>query len=988
MFERHSKSAITVAALMMVAGWIPAGVHALGLGRLEVDSNLGEPLRLVIDVNSVTAAEAESLEIALASRSDFSRAGVEYPYLAGLLNFELTPLDGGNYQVVITTQDAVNETYLHLLVSATWSGGKAVREYTALLDPPLYSGRPAAPVETVAQPDTEPDTAGVSGFDSLPTRSADAIDGPGLGTDAAADSVVVQRGDTLSHIIERLNVPADLNRFQAYLAVFRANPGAFIENNMNLLRNGAVLNIPSFSEMEAVSRSESLSTFNEQLASFTAYQNRVRQQQETQSGETLDRLIAESEAPVEPVAPASRAVETVTGDESEAAVAEAEPAPEAEPAAAEPEVAEPRLTIGQEPAAEPGPGAGNQEQLEALRAQLAELDESLLASGVESQSVRQNLEQIQQQVERISTLVEVEDAPLAAAQSRAMDADDAPAMEPEAMESEPMAAADPPADDVIAEVARSLNAAGQGAQEEVAAVDPEGSVENELSTESDDILLAQQDVPQDGGSDGTAMDSGDGSASLDAPADDGAAGDTGSAAGETAETTQAPARAVPETDAATDGDNRSSGPVRKVAESSLLDNFKGIFSSLPDYALKIAAGLLGLLLVLFLWQRRKSRKEFDASMLDIETEEVSMNSETSIQRMSDASGIDLASANDSALELTIGGGMSYLSEEGITGVNEEDNEVIKAGAVDPLAEADVYLAYDRDEQAVQVLKEAYAETPERGELAEKLLEIYHKQDDRRAFDSLAEELHRRTDTTRNVNWERVIAMGREVSPDNSLYTGDAPKAPETNQSNTLDLDDDLLDELPSGQINFAETQAGITPESILEDPVSELEVDDLDLGGDDGTAAKPETDVDAPTLSQIITSEVEEKLSPEVNEEEEISLTDNEIALNLGGDDHEFDLIEAESKRAMPDDGEASEAPEAMAAAVSLDDDSSMSELSDASLGKLEPYHESETALELAKAYMELGEQEIAKGFIEEVLNEGSEKQKQKARTMIKDLAT
>ena len=123
-------------------------------------------------------------------------------------------------------------------------------------------------------------------------------------------------------------------------------------------------------------------------------------------------------------------------------------------------------------------------------------------------------------------------------------------------------------------------------------------------------------------------------------------------------------------------------------------------------------------------------------------------------------------------------------------------------------------------------------------------------------------------------------------------------------------------------------------------------------------------------------------------------MTDSEVALNFGGEDHEFDLIEAESKRAVAEGEAVEEGVEEVAksdepaAEEALDEDSSMSEFSDASLGKLEPYHESETALELAKAYMELGEQEIAKGFIEEVLNEGSEKQKKKARTMIKDLAT
>ena len=117
------------AVFMLVAGWSAGDAHALALGNLSVESNLGEPLRLVINVNSVSQSEAETLDVSLASRSDYARAGVEYPLRAGLLNFELLSNAGGDYQVIITTDDAVDDTYLHFLISAIWSGGKAVREY-------------------------------------------------------------------------------------------------------------------------------------------------------------------------------------------------------------------------------------------------------------------------------------------------------------------------------------------------------------------------------------------------------------------------------------------------------------------------------------------------------------------------------------------------------------------------------------------------------------------------------------------------------------------------------------------------------------------------------------------------------------------------------------------------------------------------------------------------------------------------------------------
>jgi len=141
------------------------------------------------------------------------------------------------------------------------------------------------------------------------------------------------------------------------------------------------------------------------------------------------------------------------------------------------------------------------------------------------------------------------------------------------------------------------------------------------------VLLAQQDVPQDGGGDTTLADTGGGATSIDSTSDsaaDSTAADGADQPGETqAEVQEEVAQTVAQTVAATEDSAAETGaasPVRKIAESNLLESFKNMFSSLPDYALKIAAGLLGLLAVLFLWLRRKSHKEFDTSMLDIETE--------------------------------------------------------------------------------------------------------------------------------------------------------------------------------------------------------------------------------------------------------------------------------------------------------------------------------------------------------------------------------
>jgi len=981
-----------ISTVLAVTMMYPQTGYALGLGRLSVQSNLGEPLKMQIQLESVNSIEAETLDVTLASRSDFSRAGVEYPIIAELLDFDLQQTADGRYVVDITTQDPVTDTYLHLMVSALWSGGKAVREYTALLDPPLYSGQQPAEV-SIASTETTSGAEDVA-EQGVSSRAVPSSGGSSSGgSSVAGDVITVNRGDTLSQIVNDIDKPSNIDYFQALESVFRRNPQAFIDNNMNLLRSGASLTVPSFGEMAAIPRNESLASFTEQLERFNAYQASVRAKQESDSSDTLTEIIEQAVVQEEQAA----VTEEVSNLEIETRAADAA-AEEVEQSVAgedlpDEESGEATLTIGQQIGDETAiDGGDNAAQLETLRSQLAQLDESLLASGVESDSVKQNLKQIQDQVARLSTLIEVEDSSLAMAQNRAADAAIADTNESAAAVEEVSDAAQAEVDPTQAQIDQAASDLGQAleeaskvAAEEVdesanAAVEPEASVEEEVSNESEQVAEAVTSAMQ--GSD-TATTLGAEMAPASQEQDE-------AEAPLVAATEPVDGGETEETDVSEDsGEGAIGSTVRSVAKSNLLDSVKGMFSTLPEYGLKIAAGLLALLAGLFFWQRRKSRAEFDASMLDIETEEVSMNSETSIQKMTDASGIDLASANDSALELTIGGGMSYLSEEGITGVNEEENEVIKAGAVDPLAEADVYLAYDRDEQAIQVLKEAFADDPERGELAEKLLEIYHKQDDRRAFDALAAELHKRSDSTKNFSWDKIVGMGREVSPDNELYSGEVPKTAES--ATTIDFDDDMLMpeenvaetlDLGSGDIDMLSTGS-------QNSAVRSLEIEDLDIDLEAPAAEKADAGLDAPTLSEIISENVEGKLElPESldldTENDEISLG-GELELGLGDDDKQFNLIEEQSRRAV------AEAEKQVDAAVSLDQESPMSEMSgmsEASMSKLEPYHESETALELAKAYLELGEQEIAKGFIEEVLNEGSEKQKGKARSLIKELAS
>ncbi len=1035
---------ILATLVQAMAGLIlfPSVAMAVGFGGISVNSKLGEPLNLEIELLSITPTEIGTLTIKLASRADFARANVAYPENTRQLTFEIVEGIDGQYFVQITSLNPVVETFLHFMITANWSGGKVVREYTALMDPPLYTGEPTSGVQVPTtfaeesdsgiEPDGSIEPASSS---ELSTPEAPPVDSSVSGSLSSRASVLVDKGDTLSGIVNRLGLPDSVSMYQGLTSLLEANPDAFVNGNMNRLKAGATLTIPEFHRIADVDRQMAVQNFQAQVNEYNQYLVGIGY------SPTPALASVDTDEPGQQVAKAEQSAEQAE-QSKEPALSAVAPGPEEESVdlsqleltldTVEDDVT--RLSIGQETSEADGTGAadGQQDdeaQIEALKAQLAELDESLLASGVENEEVKSRLKAIQEQVDRVSTLIEIEDSSLALTQNSSVDdSDQAVAVIDETGqvdEGGESGVADTASDqDIIstdgsATEDSSIAAAAAIASSEIQPVAASGNTDGN-STESAAAIASSeiQPVVASGNPDGNS---------------------TASAADE---------EPVKQPEAAASLNRKAqlpadSEPVRTIASSGIMSNLASIFGSLSDYALKVVAALVVLIAGLFFYRRRKSQQEFEESMLDIESSQISSNTEQqTLRQLGAASGIDLAS-QDSGFELTIGGGMSYLSEEGIAGVADEENEVVQAGAVDPLAEADVYLAYDRDEQAVQVLKEAYAMNPERLELAEKLLEIYHKQDDRIAFDDLATDLRSRIGAKHHPVWTKVSAMGREVSPGNGLYS----EPSELRDDSELELD---TTPDPVDITLFDEGVGDIAGEGSQLDVVS-LDIDEFELGSDqaDQTAIKDlelgdldmnlggEVDegqraLDAPTLSQIITSVearaagVAENATPDQPAQD---TDDGAVEFKLGdpGDDEEefdelFDLDESaelanalrELEEGMEDIQQAAVVGEEEVAAlnevaeqlaveevgqladigkrsesaaeISAQEDSFLSELSEQSISRQEPYHESETALELAKAYLELGEKDIAKGFIEEVINEGSDKQKAKAEKLVKEL--
>jgi len=257
---------------------------ALGLGRLTVQSALGESLRAEIDVTSITAEEASSLVLRVAAPEAYRAAGVEYNAALGGAVVTLQRRADGRPVLRVTSDRALLEPFVDVIVEATWSSGRLVREYTVLLDPPtrLAAAPAPAPVapQVAAAPVPTPSAAPAPMPAPAPAPVAAAPAPTRVPSPAPApqrpesDEVTVRNGDTLSRIASRAQRPG-VSLDQMLVSLFRANPQAFMGENMNRLKAGAVLTVPSADNVARISPSEARGVIQAQSTDFSAYRQRL-----------------------------------------------------------------------------------------------------------------------------------------------------------------------------------------------------------------------------------------------------------------------------------------------------------------------------------------------------------------------------------------------------------------------------------------------------------------------------------------------------------------------------------------------------------------------------------------------------------------------------------------------------------------------------------------------------------------------------------------
>lgn len=253
--------------LLLLSGLILSSeVWAIGLGEINLDSALNEPLRAKIFLLSASDDELADLSVILASEETFTRYGIDRPlYLQGI-EFEVVQGGPSGNVVQIRSRSPIAEPFLKFLVEATWASGRLLREYTVLLDPPTYAAPIAQQVPAVEAPrQSIPSDSGRIQREPAATPSAQRQPVPepeddDLPYDAnVGDDMVVSRGDTLWGIASRTRSDLRLSMSQTMLAIFEANPEAFA-GNINMLKAGATLRIPSADEVFQINRGDA---FNE-----------------------------------------------------------------------------------------------------------------------------------------------------------------------------------------------------------------------------------------------------------------------------------------------------------------------------------------------------------------------------------------------------------------------------------------------------------------------------------------------------------------------------------------------------------------------------------------------------------------------------------------------------------------------------------------------------------------------------------------------------
>ncbi len=844
------------------------------MGKLSVNSALGQPLSAEIELVALQPGDFESLTAKVASPDAYVENKIEYAGVLRQLKFTIDRRADGKPILKITSTVPINEPFIDVLVEIVWPSGRLQHEYPILLDPPGFNEGRVTPPAAVTAPAASSSASSASASVPPAGTPATTVTGisPASGTPSAkaesgSDSYgPVKRGDTLSKIAGDLK-PDSVSLEQMLVALYRENKAAFMNNNMNLLRTGQILKIPSSEEIGKISKGEAQKEIKVQVADWKSYR---------------DQLAGSAGS-----SPAS----TKAGNEATGKITVAKPDKPAPAASGD------QLKIAKSDAGKPGaPGQTAQDKANAAK------EEAIAKANAakEEASRLKELERIQAEAKKLA--------------------------------------------DLKAEQAKAAAAKTEPPKTAVAAVTPPAATPPATATPPAAVTVPVPPAVAPAAPPTVVADAKPADASKPAPPKD----------------AKPAAKAAPKT--------------APPPEPDFIDEY-GVAAA------GAGVGLVGVAGLFMFIRRRKKAAAGNTSQLS-----------TSSVMPSDMRPNSITGNRAGGLVDT--GNSSFLTDFDKAGPGNIDTD-----EVDPVAEAEVYIAYGRDAQAEEILKEAMTRDKSRHEIALKLLEIYHNRKSAPAFETVARELKDAVGADHPL-WAKAAAMGASIDPSNDLYGGaaapdfsatakfaaggeavggEAPAAP--------DLDFDLgFGDAPTTSSSASFDVTAPSTDQTAAPAAADFDLDlnapatgggGSDVGNEAASAGDGGLDFDLALDAPAATPTPTPAPAP--------------AAEDSGGFDFDLSALSLDGGSAP---APAAPAPAPAAAPMALDLGGLSLDLDvpggDAPAAAAAPAGGGEgavsTKLELAKAYIEIGDSDGAKEILNEVAREGSPAQQEEAKQILAGL--
>ena len=323
------KTALAAAAAAFL-GFSATSAVALSLGSITVQSALGEPLRAEIDIPDINSEESSSLKASVATPDAFKAAGLEYNAAMSGLQVSLQRRANGRAYIRLSSDKPINEPFVDMILEASWATGRIVRDYTMLFDPPgLRVPSAATAPQITAQGGSASAAASVPApvaattsrpVPAAPRSNAPAASAPAPATapttakapEAKGGQITVKPGDTASKIAFATK-PANVSLDQMLVALLRANPDAFVNSNINRVKSGAVMNVPSAEQAQLIGTAEATQTVIAQSKDFNDFRKKLATNAPTAQVAAADRQASGSvQTRVEEKKPSTAAPDKLT----------------------------------------------------------------------------------------------------------------------------------------------------------------------------------------------------------------------------------------------------------------------------------------------------------------------------------------------------------------------------------------------------------------------------------------------------------------------------------------------------------------------------------------------------------------------------------------------------------------------------------------------------------------------------------------------------